>query len=162
MKFEKFVKLAGIRGTVLTSEKFGKFLQCGMVMVRIPEGTNIVAAFARKMPEWYEEILNNVEDDCTYKAELTGAELPTPDASPTQILRIFTDSCGGRVAIDNKTFAIIEKSDKVFICPDTYEDGDGKRAAALAVCYGFGDDAEIAGIVFSENYFRKMNEKESL
>ena len=162
MKFEKFVKLAGIRGTVLTSEKFGKFLQCGIVMVRIPEGTNIVASFARKMPEWYEEILNDVEDDCTYKAELTGAELPTPDASPTQILRIFTDSCGGRVAIDNKTFAIIEKSDNVFICPDTYEDGDGKRAAALAVCYGFGDDAEIAGIVFSENYFRKMNEKESL
>lgn len=161
MKFEKFVKLVGSRGIVLTSEKFGKFLQSGMVMVRIPEGANVVAAIARKMPEWYEEILNDVEDDCTYKAELTGAELPTPDASPTQILRIFTDSCGGRVAIDNKTFAIIEKSDKVFICPDTYEDGDGKRAAALAVCYGFGDDAEIAGIVFSENYFRKMNEKEN-
>lgn len=160
MKFEKFVKLAGIRGTVLTSEKFGKFLQCGMVMVRIPEGANVVASFARKMPEWYEEILNDVEDDCTYKAELTGAELPAPDASPAQILRIFTDSCGGQVAIDNKTFAIIEKSDKVFICPDTYD--DSKRAAALAVCYGFGDDAEIAGIVFSENYFRKMNEKESL
>lgn len=161
MKFEKFVKLAGIRGTVLTSEKFGKFLQCGMVMVRIPEGTNIVAAFARKMPEWYEEILNDVEDDCTYRAELTGAELPTPDASPTQILRIFTDSCGGRVAIDNKTFAIIEKSDKVFICPDTYTEDDNESAAALAVCHGFGDDEEIAGIVFSENYFRKMNEKEN-
>lgn len=162
MKFEKFVKLAGIRGTVLTSEKFGKFLQCGMVMVRIPEGANVVASFARKMPEWYEEILNDVEEDCTYKAELTGAELPTPDASPTQILRIFTDSRSGRVAIDNKTFAIIEKSDKVFICPDTYEDDDSKSAAALAVCYGFGDDAEIAGIVFSENYFRKMNEKENV
>lgn len=160
MKFEKFVKLAGIRGTVLTSEKFGKFLQCGMVMVRIPEGTNIVAAFARKMPEWYEEILNDVEDDCTYKAELTGAELPTPDASPAQILRIFTDSCGGQFAIDNKTFAIIEKSDKVFICPDTYD--DSKSAAALAVCYGFGDDTEIAGIVFNENYFRKMNKKENV
>lgn len=160
MKFEKFVKLAGIRGTVLTSEKFGKFLQCGMVMVRIPEGANVVASFARKMPEWYEEILNDVEDDCTYKAELTGAELPAPDASPAQILRIFMDSCGGQVAIDNKTFAIIEKSDKVFICPDTCD--DSKRAAALAICYGFGDDAEIAGIVFSENYFRKMNEKESL
>lgn len=160
MKFEKFVKLAGIRGTVLTSEKFGKFLQCGMVMVRIPEGANVVAAFARKMPEWYEEILNDVEDDCTYKAELTGAELPTPDASPTQILRIFTDSCGGRVAIDSKTFAIIEKSDKVFICPDTYD--DSKSAAALAICYGFGDDAEIAGIVFSEDYFKKMNEKEKV
>lgn len=160
MKFEKFVKLAGIRGTVLTSEKFGKFLQCGMVMVRIPEGANVVAAFARKMPEWYEEILNDVEDDCTYKAELTGAELPTPDASPAQILRIFTDSCGGRVAIDNKTFAIIEKSDKVFICPDTYD--DSKSAAALAVCYGFGDDIEIAGIVFNENYFRKMNKKENV
>lgn len=159
MKFEKFVKLAGIRGTVLTSEKFGKFLQCGIVMVRIPEGTNIVAAFARKMPEWYEEILNDVEDDCVYRAELTGAELPTPDASPAQILRIFTDSCGGQVAIDNKTFAIIEKSDKVFICPDTYD--DSKSAAALAICHGFGDDAEIAGIVFSENYFRKMNEKEN-
>jgi hypothetical protein len=137
MKFEKFVKL-----------------------VRIPEGANVVAAIARKMPEWYEEILNDVEDDCTYKAELTGAELPTPDASPAQILRIFTDSCGGRVAIDNKTFAIIEKSDKVFICPDTYD--DSKSAAALAVCHGFGDDAEIAGIVFSEDYFRKMNEKEKV
>ena len=159
MKFEKFVKLAGIRGTVLTSEKFGKFLQCGMVMVRIPEGANVVASFARKMPEWYEEILNDVEDDCTYKAELTGAELPAPDASPAQILRIFTDSCGGQVAIDNKAFAIIEKSDKVFICPDTCD--DSKSAAALAVCYGFGDNAEIAGIVFSENYFRKMNEKEN-
>lgn len=159
MKFEKFVKLAGIRGTVLTSEKFGKFLQCGMVMVRIPEGANVVVSFARKMPEWYEEILNDVEDDCTYKAELTGAELPTPDASPAQILRIFTDSCGGQVAIDNKTFAIIEKSDKVFICPDTYD--DSKSAAALAICHGFGDDAEIAGIVFSENYFGKMNEKEN-
>ena len=80
MKFEKFVKLAGIRGIVLTSEKFGKFLQSGMVMVRIPEGANVVAAYARKMPEWYEEILNDVEDDCTYRAEsvsYTHLTLPT-------------------------------------------------------------------------------------
>lgn len=50
MKFEKFVKLVGSRGIVLTSEKFRKFLQSELVMVRIPEGANVVAAIARKMP----------------------------------------------------------------------------------------------------------------
>ena len=160
MKFEKFLKNVGTRGIIVNSTKYGKFLLFGNVMLRIPDGVNIMASFTKIMPEWQETIFRDFRDGYITEAELTDAALPTPDATPSQIKRIFEDAYDGRIAIDNKTFGVIERSDRTYIYPEDYEDNNNANVSALLVTTGHGDDETITGIVFDEHYYTEMMEKE--
>lgn len=160
MKFEKFLKNAGIRGTVLDSTEFGKFLLCGNVMLRIPDGVNIVSAFANRMPDAYEDVMRDAMNGTSLDAELTGAELPSPDATPSSIQRIFSDKYGGKISIDNKTFGMIERSDKVQIVREDFQDENFNDVDALVISSGFGDDREITGVIFDVTFFDKLHNEE--
>lgn len=138
MKFEKFLKNVGVRGTVLYSTEFGKFLQCGNVMLRIPDGANIVSAFAHRMPDAYEDVMRDAMDGAVLDAELTGAELPSPDATPSSIQRIF--------------FRQVRRKD--------FQDENCNDVDALVISSGFGDDREITGVIFDVTFFDKLHSEE--
>jgi hypothetical protein len=152
MKFEKFLKNAGMCGAIVDCQQYGKFLCMGTVMMRIPDGANVLAAFKRRMKTFEFDIFKAYEDGESYTAELTGATLPTPDAKSSQIERIFSDQDGGKIAIDNKTFGLIERMDGVRMVFDDEE------PAALVITEGYGDDEIIAGVIFSEEYYMNTME----
>lgn len=165
MKFEKFLKSVGTRGTIVDGgEKFGKFLKLANVMLKIPDGVNIIAPLECKMTVWQSEPIVDFIEGFGVEAPLTGATLPTPDASPSSIRRIFGDVENGKIAIDNKTFGIIERSDHVysFIHDDDFSvNVDEFAVYALVVTTGYGDDEEIAGVIFDELYYHnRLLEKE--
>lgn len=151
MKFEKFLKNCGARGTVITTKSDGKFLKLANVMLAIPDGVNVLSATTTPAPEYVKDILSAFYEGDTFTAELTDAKLPTPDASPSKIERIFTNGFGGGITVDNKTFGIIERSDRLF----TFEDdgvSDGDQDA-LVVVSGYGDAEQVTGILLATQYY---------
>lgn len=130
MKFEKFLKNAGMCGTIVDCEQHGKFLCMGTVMMRIPDGANVLAAFKRKMRTVERDIFKAYDDGDTYTADLTEAALPTPDAKPSQIERMD----GVRMVFDDE------------------------EPAALVITEGYGDDETIVGVIFSEEYYMNTME----
>ena len=151
MKFEKFLKNCGARGTVITTKSDGKFLKLANVLLAIPDGVNVLSNGAVIAPDYIEDILTAFWDGDTFTAELTDAKLPTPDASPSKVERVFSNGFGGQITVDNKTFGIIERSDRVF----TYED-DGESSCdqnALVVVSGYGDNEYISGVLLATQYY---------
>lgn len=147
MKFEKFLKMAGVHGVIVNAEDYGKFLAFANAMIHIPEGVNVVTAFERNAKDWEKAVLSNYYREDSYTADLTAATLPTPDAKPSQIQRIFSDQDGGKIAIDNKFFGIIERMDGVRM---TFDENDDPTA--LIITEGYGADEMLAGVIFAEEY----------
>lgn len=159
MKFEKFLKNCGARGTVITTECDGQFLKLGPVMLAIPAGVNVLSSTSAQAPQYIENILVDFDDGYLGAAELTDAKLPLPDASPSKIKRIFSNSSGGTIEIDNKTFAVIERSDHVYTY--TEEHSDSETQSALVVSSGFGEEETISAIILDEQYYyNKLTNKE--
>ena len=161
MKFEKFLKNCGARGSVINTKCNGQFLKLGTVMLVIPVGVNVLSVNEVDAPEYIENVFIDFEDDNLRAAELTGAQLPTPDASPSKIQRIFTNNEGGTISIDNKTFGIIERADHLYTFAENQDDEAGAGDQdALVITAGFGDDEHIIGIVFDELfYYDKVTNK---
>lgn len=110
MKFEKFLKMAAGHGVIVEDNDGIKYLLFDGAMLRIPDGTNVIAPLTMSERPFMTNVLEAFADDNISKAELTGAMLPTPDASASTVIRIFTDSEGGAIEITNKHFALIEKA----------------------------------------------------
>lgn len=161
MKFEKFLKNCGARGTVVNTTG-GQFLKLGAVMLAIPAGVNVLSMNEIKAPEYIENVFTDFDYDNLTPAELTGAQLPTPDASPSKIQRIFTNEEGGTIAIDNKTFGIIERADHLYTFTESEDDDSVKDDQdALVITTGYGDDEQITGIILDElYYYNKLTNKE--
>ena len=159
MKFEKFLKMTAGRGVIVDrgAYKSEKWLLFDGVLMRIPDGVNIIAALRMDEPQFISDIFEEYADENISTAELTNAILPTPDASASNIIRIFTDSDGGKIGVANKYFGIIEKgNDVVTVYDEEYSD----NPVALLVLTGYGENEEIAGMIFDEDYFRdKINER---
>lgn len=155
MKFEKFLKNCGARGTVVNAiNSEYPFLKLGAVFLLIPPGVNVLSATEINAPEYVENVFEDFENVDLIPAELTGAELPTPDASPSKIKRIFTNQHGGTISVDNKTFGIIERSDHAYTFTESQKDGaETGTQDALVITSGYGDAEEITGIIFSEQYY---------
>lgn len=150
MKFEKFLKMTAGRG-IITHCKEGLFLLFDDVLMRIPDGVNIIEGLKMYAPNFIEHIFEEYDDENISTAELTDATLPTPDASASKVIRIFTDSDGGKIGVINKYFGIIEKDDSVYTVYDDEYNPD--EPAALLILTGYGDDEEIAGIIIDDDYF---------
>ena len=159
MKFEKFLKMTAGRGVIVDRMDGEKWLLFDGTMLRVPEGVNVIAALTMGDKSFIDHIFNEYDAENISTADLTGAELPTPDASASKIIRIFTDADGGRIGVTNKDFALIEKGDNIYtVYDDNYSE---ETPAALLVTVGFGDNEEIAGMIFNDDYFcEKINEKE--
>lgn len=159
MKFEKFLKMAAGHGVIVEDNDGIKYLLFDGAMLRIPDGTNIIAPLTMNERPFMTNILEAFADNEIIPAELTGAKLPTPDASASKVIRIFTDDEAGEIEITNKGFALIEKSDAVYTAYD--EDYDDNEPVALVILTGYGEDEKIAGIIFDDDYFAtKINERE--
>lgn len=161
MKFEKFLKNCEARGSIVNTPD-GQFLKLGAVMLAIPQGVNVLALSTVDAPEYVENVFSDFDDSALISAELTGAQLPAPDASPSKIERIFTNVEGGTIAIDNKTFGVIERGDHVYTFTEDQDDEAGAGDQdALVVTTGYGDDEHITGIIFDEKYYYdKVTNKE--
>lgn len=159
MKFEKFLKMSAGRGVIVDRGDGEKWLLFDGAMLRIPNGVNVIAAAIMDDKPFINHVFNEYADENISTAELTGAKLPTPDASASKVIRIFTDADGGEFGVTNKGFALIEKGDDVYTLYDgKYND---ENPVALMVLTGYGDNEEIAGIIFDDDYFSaKIHEKE--
>lgn len=159
MKFEKFLKMAAGHGFIVEDNDGIKYLLFDGVMLRIPDGTNVIAPLTMGERSFMTNVLEAFADNVIRSAELTGAYLPTPDASASKVIRIFNDNAGGEFGITNRRFALIEKDDAVYTAYD--EDYNDESPVALVILTGYGADEEIAGIIFDDDYFsEKINERE--
>lgn len=158
MKFEKFLKNCGARGTIVETTE-GQFLKLANVFVKIPLGVNVLSALVMGAPDYIDSIFDDFDDGDLPKAELTAAILPEPDASPSKVRRIWSNEDKGAVSIDNKTFAIIERSDHAYTFS---EDQDDEAAQdALVITTGYGSEEYISAIILDEQYYyNKLTEKE--
>lgn len=161
MKFEKFLKNCGARGTVVNTPG-GQFLKLGAVMLAIPAGVNVLSTTTAEAPQYIEDIFTDFDDENLRAAELTGAQLPTPDASPSKVERIFTNNEGGTISIDNKTFGIIERADHLYTFAENQDDDAGAEDQdALVITTGYGVEEHITGIILDEMYYYdKLTNKE--
>lgn len=159
MKFEKFLKMTAGRGVIVDRGDGEKWLLFDGVLMRIPDAMNIIAALTMNDKPFINHIFNEYDDENISTADLTDAALPTPDATASKVVRIFTDADGGKIGVQNKYFGLIERGDDVVTIYD--EDYDPDSPAALLILTGYGDNEEIAGIIFDSDYFsEKIHERE--
>lgn len=159
MKFEKFLKMMGGRGVVVDRGNGEKWVLFNGVMLRVPDGTNVIEAFTMGDKPFINHVFNEYADENISTAELTGAILPEPDASASKVIRVFSDADGGKIGITNKAFSLIEKSDEVVTAYD--QEYNDENPVALVILNGYDTSEEIAGIIFNDDYFAaKIHEKE--
>ena len=163
MKFAKLLKMAAGSGVII--ERDGeKWLLSETVMMKILNEMNIVAAFRMQDPTFCKEVFNRIDNYEFSIAELTDAVLPFPDMTASKITRVFTDAEDGKITISNKHFGLIEKSD---ICAMLYSDNAytdaeaNEQPIAMAIVEGWGEDAEIKGVIFADDYFHRILKKEA-
>lgn len=150
MKFDKFVKALGSDGVIFD----GKWLYGLGCALRIPGTKNVCSDSEIKTPEWFSDILCEVE---LYTAELNDSILPRRDSKSSEILRIFDEMGNARgertipVAITNKSFGFIEKGDACYVC--TYDhplkgEGEEERNALVIARWDGSDEPDIVGVMF--------------
>ena len=159
MKFEKFLKMTAGRGVIVDREDGEKWLLFDGVLMRIPDGVNIIAALRMEESEFITRIFQEYARDNCAGSELTGAELNPPDASASKVIRIFTDNDGGEIGISNKYFGLIERGDTVI---NVYDDeySDDEPAALMVTEFDPSEGAQIVGVIFNDDYLAaKINER---
>lgn len=158
MKFEKFLKMTAGRGILIDRGDGLNWLLFDGVIMKIPDGMNVIAPLTMGGKSFIDHVFDECNDENISTAELTGAVLPTPDASASKVIRVFTDSDGGKIGIANKYFSLIERGDDVVT---VYDEDYSDNPTALLILTGYGDNEEIAGMIFDEDYFsEKIHEKE--
>ena len=150
MKFEKFLKYCGVRGTIVNTSE-GQFLKLANVFFKIPVGVNVLSAVTTDAPEFIENIFDDFDDEMLYKAELTAAELEAPDAGPSAIRRVWTNSEKGYIKIANKIFGMIERSDHAYTFSESQNAEDEQDA--LVITTGYGNDEAVSAIILDTQYY---------
>ena len=158
MKFEKFLKNCGARGTIVETSE-GQFLKLANVLVKIPLGVNVLSALVMDAPDYIDNIFDYFYNGDLSRAELTAAMLPEPDASPSKVRRIWSNQLKGAVSVDNKTFGIIERSDHAYTFSENQDDEAPQDA--LVITTGYGSEEYVSAIILDEQYYyNKLTEKE--
>ena len=122
MKFEKFLKGCDTHGSILTRNNGDKWLVCGGVGMKVPNGVvNLLGSgeVGEKTKEIIEAIVKADTDD---KVELVRATLPA-DGKAGDIVRVFGDGLDIEVGIYNADFGLLEKKDEN-LAEVEVEDGD--------------------------------------
>lgn len=111
MKFEKFLKGCGTHGQILTRENGEKWLVCGGVGMKVPNGVvNLLGSgeVGEKTKNILEALVKADTDD---KVELIRATIPA-DGKAGDIIRVFGDNLTIEVGIYNANFGLLEKKDE--------------------------------------------------
>lgn len=143
MKLEKFVKSVGTHGLIFENNG-KKWLFDGTTMMLIPD--TICVGRAANMPEYM-----NPEMFDNSNAKLIKAYLPSADSKAKDIVRVFKTADNDEMEISQRDFALIESSDETRILFDSY-DIDECNIVGLGVYTGYGDDAQLIGIIFDDEY----------
>lgn len=139
MKFEKFIKRAGINAVIVTDPDGDKWIyNDGVAMLIPPVVANNYGDAAYKIPADIFDAIDDIDYDCLENtAELVRAEIPA-DGKAKEITRIYTDG-NFEFAIRNTDWSLIERSDHAFIAVD-----EADKPAALAIYHG----EKISGVIF--------------
>ena len=122
MKFEKFLKGCGTHGQILERSNGDKWLICGGVGMKVPNGViNLLGSgvIGDKTKTIIEAIIKADTDD---KVELVRASLEK-DAKANDIIRVFGDGLDIEVGIYNSDFGLLEKAD-INLAEVEIENGD--------------------------------------
>ena len=147
MKFEKFLKRVGSRGMLLT-EGLEKWICDGSVAMIVPAGVNVAYSTIAEMPAIISDGVDNIPIPENYGADLVQARLK-PDGKAKDIKRIYGDVGGDNIAISNADWSLIETGDATAIM---YDPNDDENIIGLIVYSNFGDDREVVGVIFAEDF----------
>lgn len=145
MKFEKFIKRAGIHVLTLTDTESNKWAYNDGVMMIIPDGVNVTGTSTATIPERltdeiYSSDVMEYEEDQAY---LDRAELPA-DGKAKDIERIYKLG-SDEIRVNNADWSLIESSDVTTIIYD-----DNGETIALAIYNRHGD---VEGVIFADSIY---------
>ncbi|MCQ4894949.1 hypothetical protein [Anaerotruncus sp. DFI.9.16] len=167
MKFQKFVKAIGSDGIVFNRKNGERWLASDRVFMKIPEDIrSITASEITDMPDSVEGIINfdsftdSVEgiinfDRFTDPCELHKAVMPYADGVIKDCVRIYaTENALNTVAIDNSSYALIERKDIVEMFCKYNSDDETSEGKALVIKRpsDFTSDEEVVGLIFPTDY----------
>lgn len=151
MKFEKFIKRAGINAVIVTDPDGRKWIyNDGVAMIIPPCFVDNYGDAAYKIPADIFGAINDIDPDVVNPAELIRAEIPA-DGKAKEITRIYADG-DFEFAVHNADWSLIERNDSTFIAVD-----DNDEAAALAIYLGENIRGVIFPIGFSIDDLDKIN-----
>lgn len=151
MKYEKFIKRAGINGVIVTDSDNNKWIyNDGVAMIIPPIFVNNYGDAAYKIPTDIFSAIKGVDPETTDRAELDRAEIPA-DGKASEITRIYADA-DFEFIVRNADWSLIERSDNVFIAID-----DNDEPVALVIYHGDKIAGAIFPIGFTINDFIEMN-----
>lgn len=136
MKFQKFVKALGSDGIVYNRKNGEQWLASERVFMKIPE-----------------DIINY--DSFTNPCDLTRAVMPYADGVIKDCVRIYeTEDRLSKVAIDNGSYALIERSDTVEMYAqfDTKTETSEGKALVIKHLADLLHDEEVIGLIFPTDY----------
>lgn len=138
MKYEKFIKRAGINAVIVTDPANKKWIYSdGVAMIIPPVFVGNYGGAAYKIPADIFDAINDINPETTDRAELDRAEIPA-DGKAKEITRIYADA-DFEFTVRNADWSLIERGDDVFIAIDENND-----PAALVIHEG----EKISGIIF--------------
>lgn len=154
MKFQKFVKAIGSDGIVFNRKNGERWLASDRVFMKIPEDIrSITASEITDMPDSVEGIINF--DSFTDHCELHKAVMPYADGVIKDCVRIYaTENALNTVAIDNSSYALIERKDIVEMFCKYNSDDETSEGKALVIKRpsDFTSDEEVVGLIFPTDY----------
>lgn len=154
MKFQKFVKALGSDGIVFNRKNGERWLASDRVFMKIPEDIrSITASEITDMPDSVESIINF--DSFTDPCELHKAVMPYADGVIKDCVRIYaTENVLNTVAIDNSSYALIERKDIVEMFCKHNSDDETSEGKALVIKRpsDFTSDEEVVGLIFPTDY----------
>lgn len=154
MKFQKFVKAIGSDGIVYNRKNGEHWLASERVFMKIPEDIHsVTCADIADMPDFAENIINY--DSFTDPCELHKAVMPYADGVIKDCVRIYaTENALNTVAIDNSSYALIERKDIVEMFCKYNSDDETSEGKALVIKRpsDFTSDEEVVGLIFPTDY----------
>lgn len=154
MKFQKFVKALGSDGIVYNRKNGERWLASERVFMKIPEDTrSVTCADIADMPDFAENIIKY--DSFTDPCDLSKAVMPYADGVIKDCVRIYaTENALNTVAIDNSSYALIERKDIVEMFCKYNSDDETSEGKALVIKRpsDFTSDEEVVGLIFPTDY----------
>lgn len=154
MKFQKFVKALGSDGIVYNRKNGERWLASDRVFMKIPEDIpSVTCADITDMPDFAENIINY--DSFTDPCELHAAVMPYADGVIKDCVRIYaTEGERNKVAIDNSSYALIERKDivEMFVKYNAEEEISEGKALVIKRPANLSSDEEVIGLIFPTDY----------
>lgn len=151
MKYEKFIKRAGINGVIVTDPDGRKWIyNDGVAMIIPPVFVNNYGDAAYKIPADIFSAIKGVDPETTDRAELDRAEIPA-DGKASEITRIYADA-DFEFIVCNADWSLIERSDNTFIASYDEDELD-----VLVIYHGDYIEGIIFPIGFTIDNLVKLN-----